>query len=288
MHVELFKLDFMEGLQSKLEAAVQEVPAAKRRRRLRAAVKRPFPVESVSETSRIYRKVTAEEEEDKAPAGNLAVLIAAPETVPASVPMVKSEHSLNDLAKRFLKLVSTTQTKTPNALHKSSASSSSSPPAGLLPHFSNGIDLSQAAKELEVPKRRIYDITNVLEGIGLIEKCHKNRVVWKGIPAELATDQPVSAVPTAFGEEDRLDRLLADADRQIEQMQTSPEYKRFGFVTHEDVKGLLLRLDTAVGGGKRRVVAVSPCSGKNLERVDGVVKIGGLPPDFAVHFIAPA
>jgi len=30
-----------------------------------------------------------------------------------------------------------------------------------------------------VQKRRIYDITNVLEGIGLIEKKLKNRIQWK-------------------------------------------------------------------------------------------------------------
>lgn len=29
-------------------------------------------------------------------------------------------------------------------------------------------------------KRRIYDITNVLEGVGLIEKASKNKVQWKG------------------------------------------------------------------------------------------------------------
>ena len=28
-------------------------------------------------------------------------------------------------------------------------------------------------------KRRIYDITNVLEGIGLIEKRNKNCIKWK-------------------------------------------------------------------------------------------------------------
>jgi len=33
---------------------------------------------------------------------------------------------------------------------------------------------------LEVQKRRIYDITNVLEGIGLIEKTIKNKIRWKG------------------------------------------------------------------------------------------------------------
>ena len=29
-------------------------------------------------------------------------------------------------------------------------------------------------------KRRIYDITNVLEGVGLIEKKSKNVIAWKG------------------------------------------------------------------------------------------------------------
>ena len=40
------------------------------------------------------------------------------------------------------------------------------------------LDLNQAAKSLSVQKRRIYDITNVLEGIGLIEKQSKNNVQW--------------------------------------------------------------------------------------------------------------
>jgi transcription factor E2F3 len=31
-----------------------------------------------------------------------------------------------------------------------------------------------------VIKRRIYDVTNVLEGIDLIEKTSKNIVKWKG------------------------------------------------------------------------------------------------------------
>lgn len=32
--------------------------------------------------------------------------------------------------------------------------------------------------DLEVQKRRIYDITNVLEGINLIERYKKNHVRW--------------------------------------------------------------------------------------------------------------
>lgn len=43
----------------------------------------------------------------------------------------------------------------------------------------NSLDLNEASKALGVQKRRIYDITNVLEGIGLIEKTSKNRITWK-------------------------------------------------------------------------------------------------------------
>ncbi len=41
------------------------------------------------------------------------------------------------------------------------------------------LDLNQASDLLKVQKRRIYDITNVLEGIGFIEKIGKNIVKWK-------------------------------------------------------------------------------------------------------------
>ena len=34
--------------------------------------------------------------------------------------------------------------------------------------------------KLAVQKRRIYDITNVLEGIGLIQKYKKNKIRWSG------------------------------------------------------------------------------------------------------------
>ena len=40
------------------------------------------------------------------------------------------------------------------------------------------MDLNDAADHLMVQKRRIYDITNVLEGVGLIQKSLKNRVKW--------------------------------------------------------------------------------------------------------------
>jgi hypothetical protein len=52
----------------------------------------------------------------------------------------------------------------------------------LLQEADGGIlDLKVAADTLNVKqKRRIYDITNVLEGIGLIEKKNKNCIQWRG------------------------------------------------------------------------------------------------------------
>lgn len=42
------------------------------------------------------------------------------------------------------------------------------------------VNVLKAADTLAVrQKRRIYDITNVLEGIGLIEKKSKNSIQWK-------------------------------------------------------------------------------------------------------------
>lgn len=42
------------------------------------------------------------------------------------------------------------------------------------------VDLNDTVGKLAVQKRRIYDITNVLEGIGLIEKYKKNKIRWAG------------------------------------------------------------------------------------------------------------
>ena len=41
------------------------------------------------------------------------------------------------------------------------------------------VDLNRASQQLEVQKRRIYDITNVLEGINLIQKKSKNNIQWR-------------------------------------------------------------------------------------------------------------
>uniref|UniRef100_A0A8D0AQA3 E2F/DP family winged-helix DNA-binding domain-containing protein n=1 Tax=Sander lucioperca TaxID=283035 RepID=A0A8D0AQA3_SANLU len=51
--------------------------------------------------------------------------------------------------------------------------------AEMLRRSADGVlDLNLVAQELNAPKRRVYDVTNVLEGIQLIKKKSKNFVEW--------------------------------------------------------------------------------------------------------------
>ena len=47
------------------------------------------------------------------------------------------------------------------------------------------VDLNFAVKELGYAKRRLYDVTNVLEGVGVVEKTLKNTVRW-AVPEEMS------------------------------------------------------------------------------------------------------
>lgn len=49
------------------------------------------------------------------------------------------------------------------------------------------IDLNNAAKDLQVQKGLIDDVTNVLDGIGLIEKQSINIIAWKGVESAAAS-----------------------------------------------------------------------------------------------------
>lgn len=47
------------------------------------------------------------------------------------------------------------------------------------PH--QAMNINEVCRLLKVQKRRIYDITNVLEGINIVEKIGKNRIQWRGL-----------------------------------------------------------------------------------------------------------
>ncbi|XP_077230298.1 transcription factor E2FB-like [Tasmannia lanceolata] len=115
----------------------------------------------------------------------------------------------------------------------------------LIKHAEDGIlDLNNAADTLEVQKRRIYDITNVLEGIGLIEKKLKNRIRWKGLdvsrPGEVEDDVAnlQAGVKNLSMEESRLDERIREMRERLRGLSEDENNQRWLYVTEEDIKGL--------------------------------------------------
>ncbi|CAH8355114.1 unnamed protein product [Eruca vesicaria subsp. sativa] len=129
------------------------------------------------------------------------------------------------------------------------------------------LDLNQAAETLGVQKRRIYDITNVLEGIGLIEKPFKNRILWKGVddssPGDMDAD--VSVLQTEIEnlnlEEQALDNQIREMEERLRDLSEKEKNQKWLFVTEEDIKSL-------PGFQNQTLIAVKAPHGTTLEVPD--------------------
>ncbi|XP_010192767.1 PREDICTED: transcription factor E2F1, partial [Mesitornis unicolor] len=126
------------------------------------------------------------------------------------------ETSLNLTTKRFLELLSQS-------------------PDGV-------VDLNWAAEVLKVQKRRIYDITNVLEGIHLITKKSKNNIQWLGSQATVGAPSrhPRGA---ELGElqaaERQLDDLIQTCMVQLRLLTEDPANQHAAYVTCQDLRSIV-------------------------------------------------
>ncbi|WZY92287.1 hypothetical protein YC2023_064616 [Brassica napus] len=133
------------------------------------------------------------------------------------------------------------------------------------------LDLNKAAETLEVQKRRIYDITNVLEGIDLIEKPLKNRILWKGVDASGPgdVDADVSDVQAEIEnlslEEQALDNQIRETEQRLRDLSENEKNQKYKspwlFVTEEDIKSL-------PGFQNQTLIAVKAPHGTTLEVPD--------------------
>uniref|UniRef100_A0A8C7GVM5 E2F transcription factor 4 n=1 Tax=Oncorhynchus kisutch TaxID=8019 RepID=A0A8C7GVM5_ONCKI len=111
----------------------------------------------------------------------------------------------------------------------------------LLQEAKDGVlDLKVAADTLAVrQKRRIYDITNVLEGIGLIEKKSKNSIQWKGVGPGCNTREIGDRLVDLKSELEDLDMRESELDQQRVWVQQSiknvTEDTHNTYVNHEDI-----------------------------------------------------
>ncbi|NXK95383.1 E2F2 factor, partial [Formicarius rufipectus] len=95
------------------------------------------------------------------------------------------------------------------------------------------VDLNRAAEVLEVQKRRIYDITNVLEGIQLIRKKSKNHIQWMGTgifedAAVTAKQQVLRGELAELARTERtLEQLVQDCALQLRQLVEDEANQRY-------------------------------------------------------------
>eukprot|EP01090_Pellita_catalonica_P012626 TRINITY_DN2797_c0_g1_i1.p1 TRINITY_DN2797_c0_g1~~TRINITY_DN2797_c0_g1_i1.p1 ORF type:complete len:359 (+),score=69.95 TRINITY_DN2797_c0_g1_i1:159-1235(+) len=126
------------------------------------------------------------------------------------------------------------------------------------------VDLNNAAKQLKVQKRRIYDITNVLEGISLIQKKSKNQIAWTGAKEYLnsssaARDALVQEMGDLQAEDTKVLTQIQEVTRDISDIVANNS--SMAFVTKEDVDGM-------VKFNGQTIIAVRAPSGTKLQVPD--------------------
>ncbi|GAA6231659.1 transcription factor E2F6-like [Lates japonicus] len=122
----------------------------------------------------------------------------------------------------------------------------------LLAAPNGSLDLRQVASSLQTRKRRVYDITNVLDGINLIQKESANRIKWTGkfpISNFLWKNQQrfQRELENLKLVEDTLDGLIKSCAQQLFDMTDDVENSASAYVTHEDICRLrVLQDQTAI------------------------------------------
>nr|XP_061795007.1 transcription factor E2F5-like [Nerophis lumbriciformis] len=115
---------------------------------------------------------------------------------------------------------------------------------GLLQEANDGVlDLKVAADILAVKqRRRIYDITNVLEGVGLIEKKNKNVIQWRGENNGNQNQEVLDQVRVLQTQISELEAQEIELDKQRNWLQQNTDHlnrdpitSNYKFVTHEDI-----------------------------------------------------
>ncbi|KAM3838220.1 transcription factor E2F5 [Diretmus argenteus] len=114
----------------------------------------------------------------------------------------------------------------------------------LLQEAEDGVlDLKVAADILAVKqKRRIYDITNVLEGVGLIEKKTTNTIQWRGENTGSQSQEILEQVEMLKAQiseleaqERELDNQKSSLEESIKHLSLDPIASTYPFVTHDDL-----------------------------------------------------
>lgn len=100
------------------------------------------------------------------------------------------------------------------------------------------INLNTACHLLCVPKRRLYDITNVLEGAGLVQKTSRNNIQWMGrvasSPANDGKYEMEKEIDILEAKENNLDELIYHMKSEINMLKETEG--KYHYITSNDLK----------------------------------------------------
>ena len=135
------------------------------------------------------------------------------------------ENSLGQLTKNFINYIKTTGKKS--------------------------ININDLVNELDVKKRRIYDITNVLQGIGYLQKSGKNEIVWtktinnkvkqkkKSTQKKNSSNNKLKINKEQLDQEkERLENEINIYKDEFNTIAKKNEFAKYGYITNEDLKTL--------------------------------------------------
>ena len=114
----------------------------------------------------------------------------------------------------------------------------------------NTVNINELVKELKVKKRRIYDITNVLEGIGYVQKHAKNEISW--IRTEVLNNysnsrlfnmkQEVNNRKNEYNELEKnsklLDKEIGKIKQEFNSISQKDDFNKYGYITFTDLNKL--------------------------------------------------
>ena len=94
------------------------------------------------------------------------------------------------------------------------------------------INLNELVKDLGVKKRRIYDITNVLQGIGYVEKQGKNEIIWnkKQIYCDKKEIKNKSKIATMNQKIKELNQSLEKEIEELNNLSSKNEFEKNNYV----------------------------------------------------------
>ncbi len=120
----------------------------------------------------------------------------------------RDENSLYSLTKKFIKMITEISDYT--------------------------ININVASRRLGVSRRRIYDVTNILEAVGFVTKWSKNSVKWTG--NDFIFEDPSLNDDKEMG--DTLDKKISDLTEELKQLSSDKNMVDNAYVTYTDIKNI--------------------------------------------------